>query len=181
MTHYRRTTQAGATYFFTVVTYRRRAFLCNDDVLKALRDAIDKTRTQYPFTIDAWVILPDHMHAIWTLPPEDADFATRWRLIKRYLTLACGASLHEPHLMTTSKIKHRESTLWQRRYWEHLIRDDDDYAKHMDYVHFNPVKHALVNRVMDWPHSSFHRYVKQGLYAVDWGLAVKVDAGEFGE
>lgn len=181
MTHYRRTNQAGATYFFTVVTYRRRAFLCNDDVLKALRDAIDKTRAKYPFTIDAWVILPDHMHAIWTLPPDDADFAIRWRLIKRYVTLACSATLHQPHLMTTSKTKHRESTLWQRRYWEHLIRDDDDYAKHIDYVHFNPVKHGLVNQVVDWPHSSFHRYVKQGAYAADWGLSVKVDAGEFGE
>ena len=181
MTHYRRTNQAGATYFFTVVAYRRRSFLCNDDVLKALRDAIDKTRTQYPFTIDAWVILPDHMHAIWTLPPDDADFANRWRLIKRYVTLVCGASLHEPHLMTVSKTKHRESTLWQRRYWEHLIRDDSDYAKHMDYVHFNPVKHGLVNRAIDWPHSSFHRYVKQDVYATDWGLAAKVDADEFGE
>lgn len=177
MSHYRRAHLAGASYFFTVVTYRRRAFLCNDDVLKALREAIDTTRAQYPFSIDAWVILPDHMHAIWTLPPDDTDFASRWRLIKRYVTLACGVSLHQPHLMTPSKTKHRESTLWQRRYWEHLIRDDDDYA----YVHFNPVKHGLVSRAMDWPHSSFHRYVKQGVYAEDWGLVVTMGEGDFGE
>lgn len=181
MTHYRRTNQAGATYFFTVVTYRRREFLCNDDVLKALRDAIDKTRAQYPFSIDAWVILPDHMHAIWTLPLDDADFANRWRLIKRYVTIACCATLHQPHLMTASKTKHRESTLWQRRYWEHLIRDDDDYTKHMDYIHFNPVKHELVNRVLDLPHSSFHRCVRSGIYNPDWGLSAKVVEGELGE
>ncbi|MEI8362605.1 MAG: transposase [Betaproteobacteria bacterium] len=181
MTHCRRINQAGATYFFTLVTYRRRAFLCNQDVLKALRDAIDKTRAQYPFTIDAWVILPDHMHAIWTLPPDDADFANRWRLIKRYVTLACGVTLYQPNLMTASKTKHRESTLWQRRYWEHLIRDDDDYAKHMDYVHFNPVKHGLVNRVLDWPHSSFHRHARNGIYAQDWGLSATEIEENFGE
>lgn len=181
MSHYRRANQAGATYFVTVVTYRRRAFLCDEEVLNALRDAIDKTRAKYPFTIDAWVILPDHMHAIWTLPPDDTDFANRWRLIKRYVTLACGNALHQPDLMTASKTKHRESTLWQRRYWEHLIRDDDDYAKHMDYMHFNPVKHGLVNQVIDWPHSSFLRYVKQGVYGADWGLAARIIEGGFGE
>lgn len=181
MTHYRRANLAGASYFFTVVTYQRRAFLCNEDVLKALRDAIEKTREKHPFTIDAWVLLPDHMHAIWTLPPDDADFANRWRLIKRHVTQTCGALLHQPNLMTASKTKHRESTLWQRRYWEHLIRNDDDYAKHMDYVHFNPVKHGLVKRVVDWQHSSFHRYVKQGDYSEDWGLAVRSDRGDFGE
>ena len=181
MSHYRRANQAGATYFFTVVTYQRRTFLCNDDVLLALRCAIDKTRAQYPFTIDAWVILPDHMHTIWTLPPDDADFAIRWQLIKRYVTLACGAALHRPNLMTPSKIKHRESTLWQRRYWEHQIRDDEDYAKHMDYVHFNPVKHGLVQSAVDWPHSSFHRYMKQGIYTKDWALELIVGNGNFGE
>ncbi len=181
MAHYRRTNQAGGTYFFTVVTYQRREILCNGNVLQALRDGIDKTRTKYPFTIDAWVILPDHIHAIWTLPPDDADFANRWRLIKWYVTLACGEILHQPDLMTASKSKHRESTLWQRRYWEHLIRGDADYAKHMDYVHFNPVKHGLVSRVVDWPYSSFHRYVKQNVYAPDWGLSVQIDKGDFGE
>ncbi len=181
MTHYRRASLAGVTYFFTVVTYQRRDFLCNENVLSALRTAIEKTREKYPFTIDAWVILPDHMHAIWTLPHNDSDFANRWRLIKRYVTLACGDILHQPALMTASKTKHRESTLWQRRYWEHLIRDDADYANHMDYVHFNPVKHGLVSRVSDWPHSSFHRYVKQGVYAENWGVSVQFDKANFGE
>lgn len=138
MTHYRRAHQAGATYFFTVATYQRRAILCKEIVLSALRVAIEKTREKYPFTIDAWVILPDHIHATWTLPPDDSDFANSWRLIKRYVTLTCGDILHQPELMSASKTKHRESTLWQRRYWEHLIRDDADYANHMDYVHLTP-------------------------------------------
>ncbi len=135
MSHYRRALTPGACYFFTVVTYRRQPFLCDDDVRLALRQAIEKVRQRYPFTIDAWVLLPDHLHCIWTLPKEDTDFPLRWNLIKRYVTRTCRDRLHRPEWVNASKYRHREATLWQRRYWEHQIRNDRDYAAHMDYLH----------------------------------------------
>jgi len=181
MSHYRRTNTAGATYFFTVVTYRRRTFLCDYDVRTALRDAIIKVRERYPFQIDAWVLLPDHLHAIWTLPPHDANFSLRWQQIKRHVTQCCGHRLHKNEWMNDSKRKHRESTLWQRRYWEHLIRDETDYQRHMDYVHYNPVKHGLVQRAIDWPYSSFQRYVTNGVHGENWAVAEKTDDVNFGE
>lgn len=181
MSHYRRANTPGATYFFTVVTYRRRAILCDEDVRTALRQAILKIRGQYPFQIDAWVLLPDHLHTIWTLPPDDARFALRWQQIKRHVTLCCGERLHKAEWMNDSKIKHRESTLWQRRYWEHQIRNDTDYQRHMDYLHYNPVKHGLVGHVKDWPYSSFHRYVAAGAYGEDWAMEPQAGALEFGE
>lgn len=178
MSRYRRANTPGATYFFTVVTYRRQPFLCDDDVRTALRQAITKVRNQHPFEIDAWVLLPDHLHTIWTLPPEDMDFALRWHQIKRIVTLSCGERLHRAEWMNQSKTRHRESTLWQRRYWEHQIRDELDYQRHMDYLHYNPVKHGLVSRVKEWPYSSFHRYAKAGVYTEDW--AAGQDMGEVG-
>lgn len=181
MSRYRRANTPGATYFFTVVTYRRRPFLCDPDVRMALREAITKVRKQYPFRIDGWVLLPDHLHAIWTLPPGNACFPLRWQQIKRSVTLRCGERLHRTAWMTESKTKHRESTLWQRRYWEHQIRDEADFERHMDYLHFNPVKHGLVKRVWDWPYSSFHRHVAAGVYAKDWTVASATDATGFGE
>lgn len=181
MSHYRRANTAGATYFFTVVTYQRRPFLCDDDVRAALRDGIIKVRERHPFQIDAWVLLPDHLHAIWTLPPGDANFALRWQQIKRHVTQQCGQRLHLPELMNDSKHKHRESTLWQRRYWEHQIRDDEDYQRHMDYVHYNPIKHGLVQRAVDWPYSSLQRYCASGVYNENWAAAVKTEDFNFGE
>lgn len=181
MSHYRRANTVGATYFFTAVTYRRRQFLCDEDVRLALRQSIDKVRAKHPFTIDAWVLLPDHIHTIWTLPPNDENFALRWQLIKRYVTQSCGARLNKPEWMNASKTKHRESTLWQRRYWEHQIRDDVDYEKHMDYLHYNPVKHHLVKQVKDWPYSTFHRYVKNGFYSENWATQTLLDENGFGD
>ena len=124
--------------------------------------------------------LPDHLHCLWTLPPGDADFSLRWNLIKRWVTRACGERLFRMEWMTDSKRTHRESTLWQRRFWEHQIRDDRDYQAHVDYVHFNPVKHGHVRRAVDWPYSSFHRYVREGVYAPDWGVG-RVDEVAAGE
>ncbi len=181
MSRYRRANTLGATYFFTVVTYRRRSFLCDEDVRNALREAILKVREQTPFLIDAWVLLPDHLHTIWTLPPDDARFALRWQQIKRHVTRQCGERLHKPEWMNESKTKHRESTLWQRRYWEHQIRDDTDYQRHMDYLHYNPVKHGLVERVNGWPFSSFHRHVATGMYGLDWAIAPETGALQLGE
>jgi putative transposase len=181
MSRYRRATTAGATYFFTVVAYRRQTIFCDEVFRNALRAAITAVRVTHPFVIDAWVLLPDHLHCVWTLPDGDADFTTRWKLIKRAVSVACREDYRSAELMTASKIKHRESTIWQRRFWEHQIRDDLDLQRHADYIHFNPVKHGHVKRAVDWPHSTFHRNVQQGIYLPEWPGSsddVKLDAGE---
>ena len=169
MSRYRRANIKGATYFFTVVTERRQSILMNEDVREALRAAIVKVRTSHPFEIEAWVLLPDHLHCIWTLPEGDADFSTRWRLIKREVTVAIGAKYFREEFQTERRAQKQQGTIWQQRFWEHLIRDDDDFAVHMDYLHFNPVKHGLVKTVNEWPWSSFHRLVNDGVYLSNWG------------
>lgn len=169
MPDYRRDHTPGGTWFFTIVTYRRRRLLTHPAVRLALRGAIEKTRTSHPFTIDAWVLLPDHLHCLWTLPPGDTGFPARWSLIKRRTsqTLAdCPGLLPPPG---QSRTRRRESTLWQRRFWEHRIRDEDDLKRHLDYIHWNPVRHGLVGHVGDWPWSTFHCWLKRGMYPEDWG------------
>ncbi|MHB1187250.1 REP-associated tyrosine transposase [Thiobacillus sp.] len=178
MSNYRRAYEGGATYFFTVVAYRRQPILTRPDVLDALRDAFRKVRQTEPFKLDAVVILPDHLHAIWTLPPGDADFGARWGMIKRFVTKAVGKSGLAP--VTDSMKARRECGIWQRRFWEHLIRDDEDYARHMDYIHYNPVKHGHVENPADWPHSSFQKCVERGIYPMDWASGSDIK-GEFGE
>ncbi len=172
MSRYRRASVAGSTYFFTVVAYRRQPILCNEAIRIALRTAIETVRATRPFVIDAWVLLPDHLHCVWTLPDGDADFSARWMMIKRAVSLACREDYRRADLMTASKRKHRESTIWQRRFWEHQIRNEDDFARHVDYIHFNPVKHGYVQCVEDWTYSTFHRYVRNGDYAHDWAGAM---------
>jgi putative transposase len=172
MSNYRRAYCPGATYFFTVVTYRRQPIFHDEMARQLLRDAILKTRQNYPFTIDAWVLLPDHLHCIWTLPEHDHDFSIRWNLIKSTFSKSAKPNYHNPQWMNSSKQKHRETTIWQRRFWEHLIQNDDDFTKHFDYIHYNPVKHGYVQRVCDWHYSTFHRYVKTGIYPQDWGSDV---------
>jgi putative transposase len=182
MANYRRAKVAGGTYFFTVVTYRRNGFLCNENIRSALRDGIQTTRMIHPFDIDAWVLLPDHLHCVWTLPPNDANFGIRWAMIKRFVSQHCGPDLHRDEWMNASKRQRRESTIWQRRFWEHMIRDERDFEKHVDYIHYNPVKHNWVPRAVDWPYSTFHRYVRKGLYSKDWGCGGIVKADQnFGE
>lgn len=180
MSCYRRDNTLGGTWFFTVVTFRRREILCKDPVRKALREAIAETRQSWPFRIDAWVLLPDHMHCLWTLPDGDADFSLRWNLIKRRTSKALKDIYHLPELMNDSKRAHRELTLWQRRFWEHRIRDERDFERHADYIHYNPLKHGLCHRPVDWPYSSLHRLVNQGVYPVDWAVSPEGDliAGE---
>lgn len=183
MSRYRRANVAGATYFFTVVTYRRRPFLCDEDVREALRAAITSVRRAHSFIIDGWVLLPDHLHCMWTLPPGDTDFSLRWNLIKRAVSRQCAARLHRPEWLTSSKRRHRESTLWQRRFFEHLIRDEADYRRHLDYLHYNPVKHGYANSPAAWPYSSLHRMIAAGLYPADWGgnEAIELPADMGGE
>jgi putative transposase len=175
MPNYRRAFVPGGCWFFTVNLLERRRTLLVDHI-ESLRSSVAHTRRKYPFEIDAFVVLPDHIHAIWTLPPGDADFSIRWRLIKT--AFAKTLPRHE-HLGAVRKARH-ERGIWQRRFWEHLIRDEADYARHIEYCHFNPVKHGLVTRVRDWPHSSFHRDVERGFFPLDWAGDIPAE-GRFGE
>ena len=181
MSYYRRSTIAGGTYFFTVLTYRRQKILTQQNHIETLREAIKHVKQNDPFNIDAWVVLPDHMHCIWTMPPDESDYSKRWGMIKSSFSKQLKNKLQRNEWITKSKQKHRETTIWQRRFWEHTIRDDEDYRTHMDYLHYNPVKHRLVKNVKDWPYSSFHKYVKNGFYSNDWGGCEINDAKTFGE
>lgn len=175
MSRYRRANTAGGTYFFTVVAYRRQPILCDEAIRNALHTAIETVRVAYPFVIDAWVLLPDHLHCVWTLPDGDADFPGRWSLIKSRVSRAVGLQYRRAEWMNASKLKHREATIWQRRFWEHCIRDENDFRRHVDYLHFNPVKHGLVSRVADWPYSTFHRFAAKGIYSPDWAGRAEED------
>ena len=135
-----------------------------------LREVIRVVRIAHPFSVDAWVLLPDHMHCIWRLPEGDTNYSLRWALIKKEFTKRAKGFLDMPE-PTVSRKKHREGTVWQRRYWEHMIRDDRDFSAHCDYIHYNPVKYGLANAPSDWPYSTFHRFVEKGLYPRDWGAA----------
>lgn len=180
MPEYRRADVKGGTYFFTVITYRRQPVLTQPTVRAALREAIDAVRSARPFVVDAWVLLPDHLHCIWTLPPADADYPRRWGMIKRHVSRCCGEFVDLRIERNESRRKRRESTFWQRRYWEHMIRDETDYRRHADYIHWNPVKHGLVQRAIDWPYSTFHRHVRAGTYPASWGMA-DADGRDYGE
>jgi putative transposase len=182
MSNYRRVYLPGGMYFFTVVTYRRRRFLIDDDVRAALREGIQLTRQTKPFEIIAWVSLPDHLHCIWRLPADDTDFSLRWSIIKRIVTQRCGVRLNRPEWLNARRQKRQQGTLWQHRFWDHLIGDEDDFNRHLDYIHWNPVKHGLVSKVNDWPYSSFHRLVRNGWYSENWGENITfVGIYEFGE
>ena len=154
MPDYRRVFSKGGTYFFTVVTYQRVPLLADDSKVGYLNKCIKDTIREYPFNVDAIVILPDHIHTIWTLPNTDDNFSKRWML---------------KLLSTESRLKKREHNVWQRRFWEHLIRDDEDLGVHLDYIHYNPVKHGLVNSPGLWKYSSFNKFVDKGYYPSNWG------------
>ncbi len=169
---YRRAKIEGATYFFTVVTHNRRRFLTQPENIDLLRESFRYVMAKSPFTIDAISILPDHLHCIWTLPEGDADFSSRWRSIKSYFSRKCDVQYQGQ--ISESRQKKQEKAIWQRRFWEHLIRDEEDYINHVDYIHYNPVRHGLVKAVKDWQYSSFHRYVKQGIYDENWGISENI-------
>jgi len=175
MPNYRRVFVPGGTWFFTVNLFDRRERLLTENIY-ALRHAIFDAKRKRPFRIDAMVVLPDHLHAIWTLPDGDADYPGRWRAIK----IAFSKSLPNSEWRTPVQRARNERGIWQRRYWEHFIRDDDDFRRHVDYCYWNPVKHGHVENVRDWPHSTYHRDVRCGRYARDFELPVKFD-GAFGE
>jgi putative transposase len=165
--HYRRDYTQGGTYFFTVVTFRRMRFFKDENAIVCLRNAFKEEMARRPFVIDAIVILPDHIHSVWTLPKEDADYSMRWRNIKRSFTKQVAVS--ERPTVFASRQHKGEQAIWQRRFWEHRIRDEQDFSNHVDYIHYNPVKHGYVTRPSDWAHSSIHRYIRQGVLPTTWG------------
>jgi len=165
MSAYKRLTPAGATFFFTVNCAERQGNRLLVDHVERLRAVVLTVRQRHPFEIDAMVVLPEHLHCIWTLPPDDADYKTRWALIKAGFSRALPGGEYR----SENRRKRGERGLWQRRYWEHVIRDERDFERHVDYIHWNPVKHGWVTRVRDWPYSSFHRYVRGGILQPDWG------------
>jgi len=164
---YRRAKSPGSSYFFTLVTHNRRPILCEPENINLLRDSFKRVIQQHPFAIDAIVILPEHLHCLWTLPPGDADFSTRWRLIKSWFSRRCDSQYQGQ--VSASRRSKNERGIWQRRFWEHLIRNEQDFNHHVDYIHYNPVKHGLVLSPKDWQYSSFDRYVQRGVYNLDWG------------
>ena len=163
MPNYRRLRVPGGTYFFTVNLLDRRSRLLVDHI-GLLREAFRETRRVRPFDVLAIAVLPDHLHCVWRLPAGDADNANRWAQIKSHVSRRFQAC----ELRSRQRIDRRERGLWQRRYGEHLIRDEDDLRRHIDYVHLNPVKHGHVARACDWPHSSFPRWVARGVYTWEW-------------
>ncbi|MEA1950580.1 MAG: transposase [Planctomycetota bacterium] len=171
MSEYRRCFMPGGTYFFTLVTHQRRSILTSDLGRKTLREAFDKIRVDRPFSIFAIILLPEHIHTVWTLPPGDKDYSTRIRGIKSSFTRAYLANHGEEGVVTESRAARKERAVWQRRFWEHTCRDEDDLKRCLDYIHWNPVKHGLVRRVRDYPWSSFHRFVQTGEYSTEWGDA----------
>ncbi len=171
MTNYRRIYTPGASWFFTVNLLKRQNNPLLIENIKVLRSAFSEVKAKHPFRIDAVVILPDHLHCIWTLPEGDTNYSTRWNLLKGKFS----RSLAKGEQLSNSRIKRRERGIWQRRFWEHMLRNEEDFNRHLDYIHWNPVKHGYVSNVMDWSHSSFHKYVKMGWYLENWGSQVEFD------
>lgn len=176
MTEYRRNFVKGGSYFFTVALADRSQRLLVEHI-DMLRDAFRQVKAEHPFALDAVVILPEHLHCIWTLPDGDADYPDRWRRIKA----AFSRRLPDCNPRSASKISKGERGIWQRRYWEHTLRNEEDWQRHMDYIHYNPVKHKHAGQVADWPHSTFHRYVEAGIYPKDWAGNGEADDGGFGD
>lgn len=174
---YRRDDTKGGTWFFTVNLAERNKRLLVDE-FDLLRDVMNKVKQQHPFKLDAMVVLPDHIHAMWTLPANDKGYSIRWGLIKS----GFSRQLPKVERINKSQIRKGERGIWQRRYWVHLIRDDRDFEKHVDYIHYNPVKHGYVNSSIDWPYSTIHRYIDDGILDRQWASADNnVNDGEFGE
>jgi putative transposase len=168
VSNYRRARVPGGTYFFTVVAHGRKPVLTCEATRAALRAAVYAVRDVHPFHVEAWVLLPDHLHCLWRLPEGDAEYPIRWAKIKRLTRHGLGIR--------------SEEKLWQHRYWEHCIRDESDYARHVEYIHWNPVKHGFVARATDWPYSTFQRFVAAGTYSVDWGVGEdRFASREYGE
>lgn len=173
---YRRADTAGGTYFFTVNLAERSSDMLvrHIDDLRAVMQHVKQT---HPFALLAMVVLPEHLHAIWRLPPDDTNYPLRWSQIKT----GFSRRMAKTERVRTSRQAKRERGIWQRRYWEHQIRDEVDLARHVDYIHFNPVKHGWVARPVDWPHSTLHGYIERGMVTPDWGAEITEGVGGYGE
>ena len=167
---YRRAFVPGGTYFFTVVAAQRRPIFSDDRTVELLRQAFLHVKKKRPFIVDAMVVLPDHLHCLWTLPTGDSDYPIRWRLIKTWVAKHCDSARNG----------RTDRSMWQPRYWEHTVRSETDYRKHVEYIHYNPVKHGYVRVPSEWPYSSFMRYVKRNLYPEDWGSTEPLLIGDVG-
>ncbi|GAP12956.1 transposase [Longilinea arvoryzae] len=169
MPFYRRLYVPGCIYFFTVVTFERRKFLVDELARKVLHQAYQDTQSRHPFESLAICLLPDHLHCLWQLPENDSNFSIRWASIKGIFSrnyLQSGGMESERN---ASRMAHREVAIWQRRFWEHLIRDEEDLERHFDYIHYNPIHHGYVSELEKWPWSTFHRYYEKGQYSANWG------------
>ena len=166
---YRRFFQPGGTFFFTVVTYKRLPWFREDRACVLFRSVLAEVKAERSFTVDAAVVLHDHLHMIWTLPTGDADFSGRWSKIKSLFSRRWRRAMGGPEAAFTRGMERdRRRGVWQPRFFEHTIRDEEDYIAHVEYIHYNPVRHGYVCCPKDWPRSSFHRFVRRGAYPVDW-------------
>ena len=169
MPNYRRAYIPGGMFFFTLVTERRAGILTDTTARRLLRDAIVRCRARWPFRVEAIVLLPDHLHTVWSLPRGDSAYSRRWAWIKKEFTKSWVAEGGAEAAVSDSRLRNRRRGVWQRRFWEHYLEDEDDLERHLDYIHYNPVRHGLVNAPREWPYSSFHRFVKLGAYPLEWG------------
>ena len=182
MPNYRRVWIKGSTLFITIVTYDRKPILLNPRSRKILSIAWKSVAKRHPFTTDAICLLPNHIHALITLPEHDLNYSIRIREIKRLFTKRYIEHYGEKSQRNFSHIHKKEATIWQRRFYEHTIRDDLDYQNHFDYIHYNPAHHGLVNNVSSWKWSTFHRYVRLGVYEPNWGENfTEDDSTDYGE
>jgi putative transposase len=173
MPNYRRLRQPGGTFFFTLVTFERQCLFDSDESRRLLHAAIAAVKSESPFSIDGCVLLPDHLHAIWTLPGGDSDYSVRWGKIKKLFTTSFLEAGGVDRVVSQSRMANHRRGVWQRRFWEHCIRDDRDYTQHLAYIHFNPVKHGYVGCPHSWPYSSFHRHVQLGNVDQDWSCSCR--------
>ncbi len=176
MVAYRRNFIPGASYFFTV-TLRDRSSSILVDYIDELREAVRSVKLERPFDIDAIVVMPEHLHSVWTLPTGDAEYSIRWREIKSRFS----RKLPRGEFRSAGLAHKGERGIWQSRFWEHTLRDQTDMESHIDYIHYNPVKHGYVDNVVDWPYSSFHRHVRQGKYLLDWAGTAECEEENYGE
>jgi putative transposase len=183
MPNYRRIKIKGGTYFFTLVTNKRRKLFLSPEARALFINSMNHVRQYHPFSIEAFCILPDHIHLLWQMPKDDNDYSIRIAEIKKHFSKSDFDRTETSSIKTYSQTKRGESGIWQRRFWEHFIRDECDLNKHIEYIHYNPVKHGLVERVEDWPSSSFFDYVQLGFYDLGWGENFDIENNEinFGE
>ncbi len=173
---YRRVLIPGASYFFTVNLLNRKSSLLTDNI-NQLRHAFSVARSYHPFTIDGIVILPDHLHMVMSLPKEDDKYSLRWNIIKGIFS----KQIEPEEAVAASRKTKRERGIWQRRFWEHLIQDEWDYEHHINYIHYNPVKHGYVTTPIEWKYSSIHRFIQADLLPKNWGCNDEFNVRNFGE